>query len=222
MNKILIVDDESKIREIVKEYATLSGFNVDEASDGLKAIELVKLNDYDCIILDIMMPNIDGFTALKKIKELKDTPIIMLSARDQEYDKLFSFDNGVDDYVCKPFSPKELIARIKVLVSRNKQTNNNTIIEDGIKLEIEGRNLYIDDIKVNVTNKEFDLLMYLIRNKNTVINRDKLLESIWGYDYSGDDRTIDSHIKMLRKNLGKYRESIVTIRGLGYKFENKA
>lgn len=222
MNKILIVDDESKIREIVKEYATLSGFNVDEASDGLKAIELVKLNDYDCIILDIMMPNIDGFTALKKIKELKDTPIIMLSARDQEYDKLFSFDNGVDDYVCKPFSPKELIARIKVLVSRNKQTNNNTIIEDGIKLEIEGRNLYIDDIKVNVTNKEFDLLIYLIRNKNTVINRDKLLESIWGYDYSGDDRTIDSHIKMLRKNLGKYRESIVTIRGLGYKFENKA
>lgn len=222
MNKILIVDDESKIREIVKEYATLSGFNVDEASDGLKAIELVKLNDYDCIILDIMMPNIDGFTALKKIKELKDTPIIMLSARDQEYDKLFSFDNGVDDYVCKPFSPKELIARIKVLVSRNKQTNNNTIIEDGIKLEIEGRNLYIDDIKVNVTNKEFDLLIYLIRNKNTVINRDKLLESIWGYDYSGDDRTIDSHIKMLRKNLGKYRESIVTIRGLGYKFEHKA
>ena len=221
MDKILIVDDETKIREIVKEYAQLSGFEVDEASDGKQAISLVNLNDYDCIILDIMMPNVDGFTALKRIKEIKDVPVIMLSARSEEYDKLFSFDAGVEDYVVKPFSPKELIARIKVCISRTRQKSPNIIIEGGIKLEIESRNIYIDNNKINVTNKEFDLLLFLIKNKNNVLTRDKLLESVWGYDYYGDDRTVDSHIKMLRHSLGKYRDTIITIRGMGYKFENE-
>ena len=222
MDRLLIVDDEVKIREIVKEYAELSGFEVFEASNGQVAIDMVINDDYDCIILDIMMPKIDGFTALKKIKEIKNIPVIMLSARSEEYDKLLSFDTGVDDYVVKPFSPKELIARIKVCISRNKQLSPKVLIEEGIKIELESRNVYIDNVKINVTNKEYDLLLFLIKNKNIVLSREKLLENLWGYDYYGDDRTVDSHIKMLRRNLGVYRDCIVTIRGMGYKFEEKA
>jgi len=220
MLKILIVDDEIKIREVVKEYAKVSGFEADEATDGLAAIEKVKANDYDCVILDIMMPELDGFSACKKIKELKDVPVIMLSARQEEDDKLFSFDMGVDDYVTKPFSPKELMARIKVVCERRKKHSNDKYIIDGLTVDVDGRVVSIDGEKVNLTPKELDLLIYLIENKNIALDREKILSAVWNYDYYEDDRTVDTHIKMLRNDLGIYRDKIVTVRGMGYKFED--
>ncbi len=219
MLKILIVDDEIKIREVVKEYARVSNYEADEASNGLDAIEMVKNNDYDCVILDIMMPELDGFSACKKIKELKNVPIIMLSARQEEDDKLFSFDIGVDDYVTKPFSPKELMARIKVVCDRNKKHDNNKYIFNTLIVDVDGRNVLIDNEKITLTPKEFDLLVYLIKNKNIALDRDNILQSVWGTKFFSDDRTVDTHIKMLRKDLGEYGKNIVTIRGTGYKFE---
>ena len=219
MLRILIVDDEVKIREVVKEYAKVSGYECDEAQNGLDAIEKVKHNDYDCIILDIMMPELDGFSACKKIKDIKKIPVIMLSARQEEDDKLFSFDMGVDDYVTKPFSPKELMARIKVVCERNNVRINDRYVFDGLIIDVDGRTITIDGNKVNMTPKEFDLLVYLIENKNVALAREKLLSSVWNIDFYGDDRTVDTHIKMLRKDLGKYQEHIVTVRGMGYKFE---
>lgn len=219
MLSILIVDDEIKIREVVKEYAKVSGYECDEATNGLQAIEKVKSRDYDCIILDIMMPELDGFSACKKIKEIKDIPVIMLSARTEEDDKLFSFDMGVDDYVVKPFSPKELMARIKVVCDRrNKHSNDKYVFED-LVIDIDGREVYIEGSKVMLTPKELDLLIFLVENKNVALGREKILSSVWNTDFYGDDRTVDTHIKMLRNDLGKYREYIVTVRGMGYKFE---
>lgn len=219
MLKLLIVDDEIKIREVVKEYAKVSNYQCDEASNGKEAIEKVKANDYDCIVLDIMMPELDGFTACKKIKELKDIPIIMLSARQEEYDKLFSFEIGVDDYVTKPFSPKELMARIKVIAERFKKHDKEEFVFDGLVIDVKGRTVTIDNERVNLTPKELDLLIYLVQNKNIALTRETLLSSVWAYDYYGDDRTVDTHIKMLRHNLKDYRKHIVTVRGMGYKFE---
>ncbi len=219
MLKILIVDDEIKIREVVKEYARVSNYEADEASNGLDAIEMVKNNDYDCVILDIMMPELDGFSACKKIKELKNVPIIMLSARQEEDDKLFSFDIGVDDYVTKPFSPKELMARIKVVCDRNKKHDNNKYIFNTLVVDVDGRNVSIDNEKITLTPKEFDLLVFLIKNKNIALDRDNILQSVWGSKFFNDDRTVDTHIKMLRKDLGEYGKNIVTVRGMGYKFE---
>ncbi len=221
MSRILLVDDEVRIREVIREYATLNGHNVTEASDGLEAIDLVEKNDYDVIILDIMMPNLDGFNACKRIKAIKPIPVIMLSARQEEFDKLYGFELGVDDYVTKPFSPKELMARIKVVTERNSGSSK-TISYGGLTLDLEGYVLYIDNEIVHITPKEFELLTYLIQNKNVAVSRDKLLEAVWKYDYFGDDRTVDTHIKMLRKNLGKYRDYIQTVRGVGYKFEVNA
>lgn len=217
--KILVVDDEVRIREVVSEYAKVSGFDCDQASDGLEAIEMVIRNDYDCIVLDIMMPELDGFTALKRIKEIKNVPVIMLSARQEEYDKLFSFDLGVDDYVTKPFSPKELMARIKVVTDRNKNKTGDKFTYEDLVLDISGRSLTIEGKKVMLTPKEMDLLIFLVKNRNIALGREKLLNAVWDYDYFGEDRTVDTHIKMLRKNLGKYRDLIVTVRGMGYKFE---
>ncbi len=217
--KILVVDDEVRIREVVSEYAKVSGFECDQASDGLQAIEMVLKNDYDCIVLDIMMPELDGFAALKRIKEIKNIPVIMLSARQEEYDKLFSFDLGVDDYVTKPFSPKELMARIKVVTERNKSKTGDKFAYGDMLLDISGRSLTIDGKKVTLTPKEMDLLIFLVKNRNIALGREKLLNAVWDYDYFGEDRTVDTHIKMLRKNLGKYRDLIVTVRGMGYKFE---
>ena len=217
--KILVVDDEVRIREVVSEYAKVSGFECDQASDGLQAIEMVLKNDYDCIVLDIMMPELDGFAALKRIKEIKNIPVIMLSARQEEYDKLFSFDLGVDDYVTKPFSPKELMARIKVVTERNKSKTGDKFIYEDMVLDISGRSLTIEGNKVTLTPKEMDLLIFLVKNRNIALGREKLLNAVWDYDYFGEDRTVDTHIKMLRKNLGKYRDLIVTVRGMGYKFE---
>lgn len=219
MLRILIVDDEIKIREVVKEYAKVSGYECEEASNGLDAIEMVKNNDYNCIILDIMMPELDGFSACKKIKAIKDVPVIMLSARQEEDDKLFSFDMGVDDYVTKPFSPKELMARIKAVCERNNVRSNDKYSFEGLVVDVDGRTCSIDGNKITLTPKELDLLIYLIENKNVALAREKILSNVWNTDFYGDDRTVDTHIKMLRKDLGKYQKFIVTVRGMGYKFE---
>ena len=219
MIKILIADDEIKIREVVKEYAKASNFDCEEASNGKEAIELCKKNNYDCVILDIMMPEIDGYEALAQIKKNKDIPVIMLSARQEEEDKLYGFGIGADDYVTKPFSPKELMARIKAICSRKLPLTEKKFTFKTMDIDISARSLKIDNKEVNITPKEFDLLVYLINNQNIALTRDKLLENVWN-DYSFDDsRTIDTHIKMLRRNLGKYRDTIKTVRGIGYKFE---
>ncbi len=223
MKKILIVDDEANIREVIREYSEFKGFNVTEAVDGMDAVEKVKNNDFDIIILDIMMPRLDGFSACKEIKKNKQIPIIMLSARGEEYDKLFGFELGIDDYVVKPFSPKELMARVDAVLlrynSNKSEQSTNKYQFDGLAVDIEGRNVYVDGKRVDMTPKEYDLLFYFIKNKNIALTREKLLSAIWGYDFFGDDRTIDTHIKMLRSSIGEYRKFIVTLRGMGYKFE---
>ena len=222
MYKLLVVDDEPKIREVIREYAEFNGYEVTEAEDGMSAVGLCKLNKYDLGILDIMMPKLDGFTACKEIKKISDVPIIMLSARGEEYDKLFGFELGIDDYIVKPFSPKELMARVNVVLERRNSVskdNSSVLTFDGLEINIAARTVSVDGKRVELTPKEYDLLFYLIKNKNIALSRDKLLSDIWGYDFFGDDRTIDTHIKNLRNNLGPYRDFIVTLRGVGYKFE---
>lgn len=224
MYKILIADDEQKIREVLREYAEYEGHEVVEAVDGMQAVELSKQEDFDIIILDIMMPRLDGFSACKEIRKFKQTPVLMLSARGEEYDKLFGFEIGADDYVVKPFSPKEVLARINAIIKRNKGSDvvADTAVFEGLEINFTSRDVKIDGVKANLTPKEYDLLFYLVRNKNIALSRNKLLEEVWGYDFFGDDRTIDTHIKMLRNNLGPYRKFIVTLRGMGYKFETDA
>ncbi len=225
MYKILVVDDEENIREVIREYAEFEGHEVDEACDGMQAVEKARSKDYDIIIMDIMMPRLDGYLACKEIRKFKQTPVLMLSARGEEYDKLFGFEIGIDDYVVKPFSPKEVMARVNAIVKRNSassETANPPVdVEkfEGLEINFVSRDVFIDGEKANLTPKEYDLLFYLVRNKNIALTRNKLLEEVWGYDFFGDDRTIDTHIKMLRNNLGQYRKFIVTLRGLGYKFE---
>lgn len=221
MYKILVADDEQKIREVIREYAEFEGHEVFEAVDGMKAVEMAKNEDFDIIILDVMMPKLDGFSACKEIRKIKNTPVLMLSARGEEYDKLFGFEIGADDYVVKPFSPKEVLARINAIIKRNQNTASVSEIEkfEGLEINFTARSVIIDGEKANLTPKEYDLLFYLVRNKNIALTRDKLLSEVWGYDFFGDDRTIDTHIKMLRNNLGEYRKFIITLRGMGYKFE---
>ena len=219
MKKILICDDEQKIREVIREYAFFEGYEVQEAEDGLQAIEAVKSNDFDAVILDIMMPRIDGYTTCKEIKKIKDIPVIMLSARGEEYDKLYGFEVGIDDYVVKPFSPKEIMARLKVVMGRVSKKDEDTVEFSGLKIDFPGRSVYVDNVKKDMTPKEYDLLFYFVKNKNIALSREKLLTEIWGFDYFGDDRTVDTHVKMLRNSLGAYRDFIVTVRGMGYKFE---
>lgn len=222
MYRLLVVDDEQKIREVIREYAEFNGFEVTEAADGMSAIGLCKLNDYDLVIMDIMMPRLDGFSACKEIRKIKNIPMIMLSARSEEYDKLFGFELGIDDYVVKPFSPKELMARINAVLARHAGPGEKTpdILEfSGLSINLAGRTVTVDGRRIELTPKEYDLLFYMVKNKNIALSRDKLLSDIWGYDFFGDDRTIDTHIKNLRNNLGPYRKHIVTLRGVGYKFE---
>ncbi len=224
MYRVLIVDDEEKIREVLKEYAEFEGYEVVEAADGMEAVKICREQDFDVLIMDIMMPKLDGFSACKEIRKQKQIPVLMLSARGEEYDKLFGFELGIDDYVVKPFSPKEVMARINVIIKRNgvKQKEvpeKEGIRFDGLEIDILGRNVYVDGEKAEMTPKEYDLLFYLVKNKNIALTRDKLLSDVWGYDFYGDDRTVDTHIKMLRNSLGPYRDYIVTLRGLGYKFE---
>ncbi len=217
--KILVVDDEDLIREVIKEYAKNEGHSVIEANNGEKAIEMVLENpSIDLMIMDIMMPRLDGYSACKEIFKTRKIPTIMLSARKEEYDKLLGFDLGIDDYVTKPFSPKELMARIKAVT--NRFSNKMDIYKyENLKVNYKAHTLKIDDKEIKLTPKEYELLVYFIDNQNVALSREQLLSKIWGYDFFGDDRTVDTHIKMLRSNLGKYRDLIVTVRSLGYKFE---
>ena len=222
MKRLLIVDDEDKIREVIREYAEFSGYAAEEAADGMSAIGMVKLNDYDLIIMDVMMPKLDGFSAVKEIQKIKNIPVIMLSARGEEYDKLFGFELGIDDYVVKPFSPKELMARVNAVLSRidaSDKTAQNIEKFEGLEVNFAARTITVDGKRIELTPKEYDLLFYMIQNKNIALSRDRLLSDIWGYDFFGDDRTIDTHVKNLRNSLGPYRKFIVTLRGVGYKFE---
>ena len=221
MAKILVVDDEAKIRAIIKEYAEFEGYAVSEAEDGMEAVEKVKSEDFDIIVMDIMMPRLDGYSACKEIKKIKSVPVIMLSARGEEYDKLFGFEIGVDDYVVKPFSPKELMARIKAVLARAHAAapEEDVITYEGLEINFTAREVKIDGERVAMTPKEYDLLFYLVKNMNIALSREKLLEEVWGFDFYGDDRTVDTHIKMLRNSLGRYRNLIITLRGMGYKFE---
>ena len=222
MPKILIVDDEKMIRNVVKEYAEFEGYGTAEAENGMEAVEICRREDFDIIVMDIMMPRLDGYSAVKEIRKTKQIPVIMLSARGEEYDKLFGFEIGVDDYVVKPFSPKELLARIKAVLKRGGAAEENKIEKlrfEGLEINVVGREVTIDGVPAQLTPKEYDLLFYLVRNKGIALSREKLLEEVWGYDYYGDDRTVDTHIKMLRSSLGEYRKFIVTLRGMGYKFD---
>lgn len=222
MAKILIVDDEEKIREVIREYAQFHKYETDEASDGMEAVSKALNNDYDLIIMDVMMPKLDGFSACKEIRSSKDVPIIMLSARGEEYDKLFGFELGIDDYVVKPFSPKELMARVAAVLARKSKSNAKPSIlkTGGLEVNTDARTVTVDGVKIDITLKEYEILAYLMQNKNIAISRDRLLSDIWGYDFFGDDRTIDTHIKNLRMRIGSYRDKITTVRGVGYKFED--
>ncbi len=216
---VLIIDDEELIRNVVKEYCLNEHYNVYEASNGIKGLEVLETKNIDIIVLDIMMPEMDGYTFFSKMKEKYNIPTIVLSARNEEYDKLFGFSIGIDDYLTKPFSPKELVARIKAILKRcNVMYDEEIFTYKGIKMDFKGRVLYIDNKEAKITPKEFDLLAYFVKNPNVAITREQILSKVWGYDFYGDERTIDTHIKILRNNMGKYRDLIVTVRSIGYKF----
>lgn len=224
MYKILIVDDEARIREIIKKYAIFEGHEVCEAADGMEAIQISKEKDFDIIIMDVMMPELDGFSACKEIRKNKNTPILMLSARGEEYDKIHGFELGIDDYVVKPFSPKELMMRVNAIIKRSNRTgsaeNKKEIIEiEGLTVDFTGRIVYVDNMKIDLSPKEYDLLFYLVKNRGIALTRERLITNVWGYDFLGEDRTLDTHIKLLRKSLGDYSRFIVTVRGVGYRFE---
>lgn len=228
MYKILVVDDEERIRRMITKYAELEGYSTEEASDGIEAIEKCRKNKYDILIIDIMMPELDGFSACREIRKFSDVPIIMLSARGEEYDKLNGFGLGVDDYVVKPFSPKELMMRIDAIMKRAGKKGSGAggsgaaheIIEiEGLKADLTARIVYVDDEKVEMSPKEYDLFFYMLKNRNIALTRERLISEVWGYDFFGDDRTLDTHIKLLRKSLGKYASLIVTLRGVGYRFD---
>jgi DNA-binding response OmpR family regulator len=229
---ILVVDDESRIRSIIKKYAEFEGHTVTEAADGMEAVLLCRKNEYDIIIMDIMMPELDGFSACREIRKVSQTPIIVLSARGEEYDRINGFEVGIDDYVVKPFSPKELMLRIDAIMKRVKPSvpsslhgtavQPNVVIEldqGGLRADITARVVYIDGARVDMSPKEYDLFFYLLSNKNIALSREKLLCEVWGYDFYGDARTLDTHIKLLRKSLGAYSSHIVTLRGVGYRFD---
>lgn len=218
--KVLIVDDEVLIRNVIKEYLKIENIDFDEADNGINALELIKTNNYDCIIMDIMMPKLDGFSTIKEIRKTNNTKIIVLSARIEEFDKLTGFDLGIDDYVTKPFSPKELIARIKAVGRRNEPISNILKLR-GIEINELSRTVIIDNENIELTHTQFDLLCLFIKNKNIVFSRDMIIEKIWGYTYEAEDRTIDAHIKLLRNKLGKYKSYIKTVRGVGYKLEDE-
>ncbi|MBE6533813.1 MAG: response regulator transcription factor [Ruminococcaceae bacterium] len=229
MYNILVVDDEMRIRSIIKKYAEFEGYAVTEAADGMAAVHFCRNTQFDIIIMDIMMPELDGFSACREIRKISQTPIIMLSARGEEYDKINGFELGIDDYVVKPFSPKELMLRIEAVMKRVKNRSNviakenRVVLFDGgkLKADITARIVYIDDERIEMSPKEYDLFFYMLENKNIAISREKFISDVWGYDFYGDVRTLDTHIKLLRKSLGRYADMIVTLRGVGYRFEGK-
>lgn len=227
MAKILICDDEAGLRAVIKRYAIFEGHEMMEAGDGMEAVELCRRHTFDIIIMDIMMPELDGFSAVKEIRKTSDIPVIMLSARGAEYDKVLGFELGVDDYVVKPFSSKEIMLRINAILRRVKKNSpakpddeGHVIFEkDGFKADLTAYKVFIDGVQVEMAPKEYDLLFFLIRNKNIAVPREKIMVEVWGYDYAGDDRTLDTHMKLLRKSLGPYAHFIKTLRGLGYRFD---
>ncbi len=233
MYNILVVDDEARIRSIIKKYAEFEGHTVIEAGDGMEAVRLCRKDKFDIIIMDIMMPELDGFSACREIRKVTSTPIIMLSARGEEYDKINGFELGIDDYVVKPFSPKELMLRIEAIMKRMSRRDKaddtvkkpNVIVEldnGGLKADLTARLVYINGQRVDMSPKEYDLFFYMLDNRNIALSREKLISEVWGYDFYGDARTLDTHIKLLRKSLGEYSKYIVTLRGVGYRFEGEA
>lgn len=228
MYKLLVVDDEEKIRELIGKYAKFEGHEVDFAEDGMQAIEKCRDNNYDIVIMDIMMPNLDGFSACREIRKKSDVPILMLSARGEEYDKINGFELGIDDYVVKPFSPKELMLRVDAILKRAKkpQTEKKPAAEiyksEGLEVNFTARRVYVDGTEVSLSPKEYDLLFYMIRNRNIALSRETLISKVWGYDFFGGDRTLDTHVKLLRKSLGRYSSYIVTLRGVGYRYSDEA
>ena len=232
MYHLLVVDDEARIRSIIKKYAEFEGHSVTEAGDGMEAVRLCRKEKYDVVIMDIMMPELDGFSACREIRKVTDTPIIMLSARGEEYDKINGFELGIDDYVVKPFSPKELMLRIEAIMKRmsrrapeEAKKSPNVIIEmdnGGLKVDLTARLVYVGGERVDMSPKEYELFFYMLENRNIALSREKLISEVWGYDFYGDARTLDTHVKLLRKSLGEYSKYIVTIRGVGYRFEGDA
>ncbi|MBR2595724.1 MAG: response regulator transcription factor [Solobacterium sp.] len=223
MTRILVVDDEIRIREMIRKYAEYEGFQVTEAGDGMEAVELCETQAFDLIVMDIMMPNLDGFSACRQIKKTApDMPIIMLSALGEEYDKVHGFDLGVDDYVVKPFSGKELMMRIHAILKRTRSGAGETFRTGGLEIDYSARTVSIDGVRVGLSPKEYELLVYLVKNAGIALTREQILQTVWGYDFFGDDRTLDTHIKLLRKNLGEYSRMIVTLRGVGYRFEKES
>jgi DNA-binding response OmpR family regulator len=221
--KILVVDDEARIRELIRKYAIFEGFEVVEAENGMQAVEIVRKQDFDLIIMDVMMPELDGFSACREIRKDSQTPVIMLSARGEEYDRIHGFELGVDDYVVKPFSPKELMMRVTAVFKRSRREDEKmreVAQIGGLTVDFTARMVLVDGVNVELSPKEYDLLFYMVRNKGIALSREKLITQVWGYDFFGDDRTLDTHIKLLRKQLGNYAGCIVTLRGVGYRFEN--
>ncbi len=223
MSRLLVVDDEFRIRQLIKKYAEFEGHSVDEAVDGMQAIEICRKNKYDLIIMDVMMPELDGFSACREIKKFSNTPVIMLSARGEEYDKIHGFELGSDDYVVKPFSPRELMMRVNAVIKRcsnNSEQNVKDIFKyEGLTVDFSARIVTIDGERAQMTPKEYELFFYMVKNKGLALTREKLISEVWGYDFFGDERTLDTHIKLLRKSLGPYSKCIVTLRGVGYRFE---
>ena len=223
MYRILMTDDEEMIRKLVRKYAEYEGFTVDEASNGMEAVEACRANTYDLIVMDIMMPELDGFSACRAIRRFCRTPIIMLSARGEEYDKINGFELGIDDYVVKPFSPKELMLRIRAVIARSRGATQSPAADvfelDGLRVDFTARVVTIDGVRADMTPKETELLFYFVRNRNIALSREKLITEVWGYDFFGGDRTLDTHVKLLRHTLGKYADHLVTLRGVGYRFD---
>ena len=224
MYHLLVVDDEEKIRTIIKKYAVFEGNTVTEAHDGMEAVEICRENpnEFDLIIMDVMMPELDGFSAVREIRKISSVPVLMLSARGEEYDRIHGFEIGIDDYVVKPFSPKELMMRVNAIIKRSsqgKKAADTTAVFEGLKIDFSARIVEIDGVRVDLSPKEYDLLYYMVINKNIALTREQLINNIWGYDFYGDDRTLDTHIKLLRRSLGPYSKFIVTLRGVGYRFE---
>lgn len=225
MSRILVVDDEYRIRQIIRKYAEFEGYEIEEAVDGMQAIEVCRKEEFDLIIMDVMMPELDGFSACKEIRKFRQTPIIMLSARGEEYDKIHGFELGSDDYVVKPFSPKELMMRVNAVIKRSSggasgdDSKKDVFEYEGLNVDFSARIVTIDGNRVEMTPKEYELFFYMVRNKGLALTREKLISEVWGYDFFGDERTLDTHIKLLRKSLGDYSRCIVTLRGVGYRFE---
>ena len=221
--KLLIVDDEKRIRALIAKYASFEGYETDEAEDGMQAVAMCREYRYDLIIMDVMMPELDGFSAVREIRKSSDTPVIMLSARGEEYDRIHGFELGIDDYVVKPFSPKELRMRVGAVLkrSRSEKAPEETVVIDGLTVNFTARRVTVDGQELDLSPKEYDLLFYMVRNRGIALSREKLISDVWGYDFFGDDRTLDTHIKLLRKQLGKYADRITTLRGVGYRFEKE-